>query len=269
MTSVHASPAARFRRAYAEQRAAEGRGAGGTAELLALPYLRSGPTAWQWRIRCRTFDRFLRTVVAPMTGDRHHALRVLDLGAGNGWLCYRLARLGHRPIAIDVRCDDVDGLGAGRAYDAVLPRPFQRIAASFDSLPLLSDCADLVVFNASLHYSPDLSATVSAARTCVRTGGRIAILDSPFYHREEDGAAMVREKRRGAARLFGERANDLAGLVFVEFLTPDRLAQAAPDLRWKRHRVLYPPHYELRQLRARLLRRRTPSRFDLWECTVP
>jgi hypothetical protein len=56
-------------------------------------------------------------------------------------------------------------------------------------------------------------------------------------------------------------------LPFIEFLTRERLARAAPRLDWTRHRVRYPLDYELRPLRAALLGRRPPSRFDLWVAT--
>src|SRR5262245_3084020 len=78
---------ARFRAAYAEHRAAEGRGAD-AAELLALPYPERGPWLRQWQVRARTWECLLRAVVAPLADERGRALQVLDLGAGNGWLCF-------------------------------------------------------------------------------------------------------------------------------------------------------------------------------------
>jgi hypothetical protein len=82
---------------------------------------------------------------------------------------------------------------------------------------------------------------------------------------------MVAEKRRHAAERFGDRADALVSLPFIEYLTRARLdeASAALGLRWTRHRVRYPLGYESRPLVALLRRRRAPSRFDLWECTVP
>ena len=54
---------ARFRAAYTRHRQREGRGQGGVEELLALPYLRSGRWAGQWRVRARTFERFVSAVL--------------------------------------------------------------------------------------------------------------------------------------------------------------------------------------------------------------
>ena len=262
---------ARFRAEYGAHRAAEGRGAGGTAELLALPYLATGPTAGQWRIRARTYDAFAARVLAPLARAARRPLRLLDLGAGNGWLCYRAVQLGHEATAVDVREDAVDGLGAAAGYDAHLPKPFGRVAASFDALPVASGSYDLAVFNAALHYALDLRATLAEAARAVRPGGRIVILDSPFYRRARDGDAMVAEKRRHVAARFGDRADALTALPFIEFLTAEGLADASAPLglRWRRHRVRYPLSYEARPLIAFFRRRRPPSRFDLWESSVP
>jgi SAM-dependent methyltransferase len=147
---------------------------------------------------------------------------------------------------------------------------FECCKTSFDSLPIADHEADIAVFNASLHYSTDLPWTLREAARVVRSGGRIAVLDSPFYRRRAHGEAMVAEMRATASVTFGERADVLLGLPFVEYLTPETLARASEGLglKWRRHRVRYPLWYELRPLRAAVARRRPPSRFDLWEGVV-
>ncbi len=249
---------ARFATDYAQHRAAEGRGYSGEA-LLCLPYLTSGPHAGQWAVRARTFDAFMMRVLRPLA---QRPLTVLDLGAGNGWLSYRVALEGHHAIALDIRDDGVDGLGAAGPFLDRAPG-IERITASFDAIPLEAASVDLAVFNAALHYATDLSTVLAEAMHVTRPSGRIAILDSPFYAREQDGLAMVAEKRAQAGDRFGARADTLLALPFIEFLTRERLV-AASDLRWKRIRVTYPLGYELRPLRAMLTGKRTPSRFDIW-----
>jgi SAM-dependent methyltransferase len=261
----------RFRVAYTSQRAAEGRGAGGTAELLALPYLRSGGLARGWSVRARTFERFVTAIVKPRArAVRPRPLRILDLGAGNGWLCYRLSLLGHDAIAVDLRDDGIDGLGAARGYARHLPRMFPRSVASFDALPFRPRQFDIVVFNASVHYAIRLEDPLAEAARCTAERGCIAILDSPFYGSDAAGRAMVREKHARAAEQFGERAEDLLGVDVIEYLTDDRLERASHGLRlrWRRHRVLYPLWYEARPFVAALRGRRRPSRFDIREATV-
>jgi SAM-dependent methyltransferase len=260
----------RFRTEYGAHRASEGR-AHSHAELLALPYLRSGPLARQWSVRARTFEAFLRRVVAPVArGIDDRPLRVLDLGAGNGWLCYRLARGGSDAVAIDIRDDSIDGLGAAAPLLGAEFPPFERIVASFDALPVGEAHFDIVVFNASLHYAVDLGSVLAEARRVALSGGRVAVLDSPFYKSETDGTAMVDDKRRSAFARFGERAEALMALPFIEFLTRERLETASRGLGlvWRRHRVSYPLWYEARPYVARLRGERRPSRFDLWESSV-
>jgi SAM-dependent methyltransferase len=260
------APSIQFRAEYARQRAAEGRGLGGEA-LRSLPYLRSGPLARQWKVRARSFEAFVRHVLQPRM--KQHGRRVLDLGAGNGWLCWRVAKMGFEVVAVDIRDDAVDGLGAARALLGGDPRLFACIAASFDRLPFHDRGFDITLFNASLHYASDLASVLREARRVTAQGGAIAILDSPFYASDEGGAAMVREKRARGAEQFGERAGVLLGEDFIEYLTREKLAAAAPGLRWRRHRVFYPLWYEMRPLVSWLKGKRPPSRFDLWVAAVP
>jgi SAM-dependent methyltransferase len=258
------SAEARFRTAYAEHRASEGRALDELA-LFELPYLRTGPVASEWAVKACSFDTFVARVLEPLAATMQRPLTVADLGAGNGWLSWRVAERGHSALAVDVRDDDVDGLGAARAFAERMPARVERCVASFDRLPLPDGCRDLVVFNASLHYATDLDITMHEARRILRDDGRLAIIDSPFYAQDEQGVAMVEEKRRAARARFGARAAELMALRFVEYLTRDRLEMASPGMRWTRHRVRYPLWYELRPLKARIGGRRSPSRFDVWE----
>ena len=261
---------ARFREAYAEHRAAEGRGYRG-ADLFALPYLTTGRFARQWAVRARSFDAFLNYVVVPAAVEARRPLDILDIGAGNGWLSRQLGRQGHRAVALDIRDDAVDGLGAAEPFLRENGSILQRVAGSFDALPLRDRSFDIAIFNASLHYATDLRIVLAEAAEVVRPGGALVVLDSPFYGREKDGVAMTREKHGASVARFGARADILLSVPFIEFLTEKRLADASTGLRleWRRRRVRYPVWYELRPLVARLRGRRQPSRFDLWVSKVP
>lgn len=268
MTTTAADAVADFRQAYAEHRAREGRGHSG-AELLSLPYLSSGPLARQWSVRARTFDSFVKHLVRPMARTLGRPLAIADLGAGNGWLSYRLALQGHDCTAIDIREDAVDGLGAAAEFlDRVF---FQRVAAPFDDVPCHDDAFDLAVFNASIHYATDLATALTEATRVVRPGGIIAILDSPFYATAESGAAMVAAKHAAAPARYGDNADALLALPFIEFLTVERLEAASRplNLAWRRRRVRYPLWYEWRPVYAALRRHRPPSRFDFWATETP
>jgi SAM-dependent methyltransferase len=259
-----------FAQDYAAHRQSEGRGFAGD-ELFALPYLRSGSLARQWAVRARSFDAFMCRLVRPMAKHLGRTLRLLDLGAGNGWLSYRVALDGHCATAVDIRDDRVDGLGAAEPFLQRTGGRMRTAVAAFDVIPDLDASFDIAVFNASLHYATDLAAVLQEAARVVRPGGRLVILDSPFYRREADGLAMVAEKAADAPRRFGDRAEALMALPFIEFLTRERLAEASAPigLKWRRTRVTYPLWYELRPLTAKLRGARAPSRFDLWVSARP
>lgn len=249
---------------YARHREHEGRALRGTA-LKSLPYLRSGPLARQWRVRARSFDAFVSYVVKPFEGSS--PLDILDLGAGNGWLSYRMTQRGHRAVALDIRNDSVDGLGA--AAELVAEARFDCVRAPFEALPFGSGRFDITVFNASLHYGCDLAEVLGEAIRVTRRGGVLAVMDSPFYRRRSDGEAMIADKRIQGRTNFGDAADVLLAPNFIEYLTRQSLVAAVPGLFWKRHRVLYPLWYELRPLLARLKCARAPSRFDLWTADIP
>lgn len=271
MTPAGTSARQRRDAAYAALRAREGRGAGGDAELFALPFLSQGPLAPQWRVRARTFLAFLSRVVVPLERERRRPLLAADLGAGNGWLAGRLAARGHRAVALDVRLDAVDGLAAGAPLAARHAPRLARVAGTFESAPLQGGVFDLVAFDASLHDASSLDAPLAEAARLAAPGARIAILDSPFYARETDGRAMVEERRRATRERLADLADDLLALPGVDFLTRERLARVARPLglSFRRRRVLYPLAYEWRPVAARLRRARPPSRFDLWVAVAP
>lgn len=261
---------ARFGAAYALHRAAEGR-ACSVDELLSLPYLRASSLARQWGVRARSFDAFMARLLRPLAARLGRPLAVLDLGAGNGWLSYRVAAEGHRAVALDIRDDRIDGLGAAEPLIARVPGRIEAVVASFESMPLQPACMDIAVFNASLHYAIELGTALGEAARVVRPGGLLVVIDSPFYRSGADGAAMVAEKHKLAAQRFGDRSNALLALPFIEYLTPERLRIASEPLglAWQRSRVRYPLWYEVRPLVAALNRKRRPSRFDLWWTARP
>ena len=184
----------RFLSEYEAVRAAEGRARAAEA-LRDLPWPRpDDPFAWEWYIRAASFDCLVERVLA---GDATAALRVLDLGAGQAWLSRRMALAGHRPVAVDLSGHPTLGLGAASLLQADLPEPFPALLADFDRLPLAAGQADLIVYNASFHYSPDYALSLTEALRVLAPGGRIVVMDSPVYRDPAAGAAM-RSGRRSA-----------------------------------------------------------------------
>ena len=82
---------------------------------LSLPYKDvAGKNSKQWKIRARSFDYLMKHVLRRSL--LHDGGRILDLGAGNGWMSYRLALANYRPFAVDLLTNDRDGIGACLLY---------------------------------------------------------------------------------------------------------------------------------------------------------
>lgn len=265
--SLSPETAQRFQKFIAEYesiRAAEARGSEDTNYYLALPFADlTGKLTEQWRIRALTYKALVRHNVEPLAARFHRPLRILDLGAGNGWLSYRLALLGHTPVAVDVVTNARDGLGAGMHYRSRLPRMFPRVQASLESLPFVDGSFDLAIFNASFHYAEDYVETLSEVFRCTRLAGAVVIADTPWYPNEADGLAMIAEKRARFSSLYGFASDSLDS---GEFLTSERLRtlSAVLDVKWTVFKPFYGIDWMLRPLRARLRGGRTPSQFHIF-----
>jgi SAM-dependent methyltransferase len=258
----------KFIREYEFVRNAEGRGSGQPGYYLNLPYQDvSGRNGSQWAIRAHTFEVMKRRIVAPLARTLNRPLRVLDLGAGNGWLSYRLSLHGHLPVAVDLLTNDRDGLGAAIHYSRAIDTLFPRVQAELDRLPFSSAAFDLAIFNASFHYSEDYESTFAEALRCTRPGGAIVIADTPWYPHEHSGESMVAEKHRRFADAYGFRSDSIPSL---EYLTSARL-RALRDrfgLNWQTIRPFYGIRWSLRGLQAKLAARRTPSKFRIYVARV-
>jgi SAM-dependent methyltransferase len=242
---------------YGRIRSAEGRGSAESAYYRALPFTDvTGRNCDQWRIRARTF-RYFADHILPRRQSK-----VLDLGAGNCWLSYRLAELGHQPAAVDIFSDPSDGLRAARHY----PISFPLVEADFDRIPFAPSSFDLVVFNASFHYSPDYARTLVEASRCLRPDGRVVILDSPVYKLSQHGEEMRAERQVFFEQQYGFRSEALRSL---EYLDEEMLDVLARDLRltWRIHRPRYGLGWMLRPWKAKFQGRRPPSRFWILEAT--
>jgi ubiquinone/menaquinone biosynthesis C-methylase UbiE len=258
---------ARFVRDYLNIRRDEGRGSDDPAYYWALPYRDlSGRLASQWKMRGRTW-RYVEGKIFPrLRTAAPQGLDVLDLGAGVGWLSYRVALHGHRPVAVDLLDDGRDGLGAARHYFSRLPRVFPLIQAEFDRLPFADAQFDLAIFNSSFHYSVSYRDTLQEVRRCLRWPGRVLILDSPLYKRSGDGELMREERHKQFERRFGFRSDSIPSIEYLDERMLRDLARDA-NLHWRIHRPWYGWRWRLRPLRAWLARRRAPSRFWILEGT--
>ena len=248
----------RFLEEYRQIRYAEGRGSDDPAYYRALPYRDlSERNPAMWAMRARTYRYFERHVLAPLErAAGNMALDIVDLGAGNCWMSYRLSQRRHRVSAVDIFTDPRDGLGAARHY----PMPIPAVAATFDRLPFPAASFDLVIFNSSLHYSTDYAVTLLEARRCLRPGGAVVVLDSPVYRRPEHGQRMVEERHADFQKRYGFRSDAIPSIEFLDEPALRRMARTL-SLRWQIRRPWYGWRWHLRPLQAWARRRRPPSRF--------
>ena len=253
-----------FIRQYESIRQQEGRGDSRAQYYLALPFRDlSGKFSWQWHIRSRTY-RYLVNNILPSIGP---SLDVLDLGAGNGWLSYRLSKLGHRPVAVDLLTNSTDGLGAASCYLPHLPFAFPRFRAEFDDLPFEDAQFDCAIFSASFHYAEDYERTLGEAMRCVRDGGAVVIADTEWYSDERTGQRIVAERDATSQKQFGYQPK---ALNHQEFLTDERLRglEHSLGISWETHRPYYGLRLSLRSVDAWLRRKREPGQFRIYVARI-
>ena len=240
---------------YVRIRTAEGQGSSDPDYLGKLPAVsRDDPHAGIWRIRRQSYDSLIRRIL-PGFGN---PLRILDLGAGVGWLSHRLAKLGHQPCAIDINLHGEDGLAATRHYDPDWP----RLQAEFDRIPIASGSADLAIFNGSVHYSTDYRLTLREALRVIRPTGAVVIIDTPIYRDGTSGQRMVAELQADFEKRVGTLGD---ALPCLRYLTWDDIASLGHELqlRWRVLRPWYGMKWALKPLIARLRGTREPAQFAL------
>ena len=100
-------------------------------------------------------------------------------------------------IAVDLLVNEQDGLGAWKQYE----NTFTPVQAEFNHLPVMDSFADVVIFNASFHYSEDYAQSLAEALRVLSPGGRVVIMDSPVYRRSASGEKMVLHQTTCKARI--------------------------------------------------------------------
>jgi SAM-dependent methyltransferase len=254
---------ARFIEDYERIRFQEGRGSQDENFYLGLPYKdTSGRNAEQWNMRARTYKCLIQGILKSIAPGG----RILDLGAGNGWMSYRLALAGFRSVAVDLLTNEQDGLAAAAHYHRHLPEPFPRIQAEMARLPFQNAQFDAIVFNASFHYSENYETSLREALRCLRVGGAVFISDTPWYSGEESGRRMISERHVAFLHRFGTASDSIPSL---EFLTDERLRtlQERLSIQWSVHQPKYGLKWALRPFLARIRGRREPSRFRIYTAT--
>jgi len=249
----------RFILDYEAVRRSEGRGSTSANYYRMLPFKDlSGHYAADWAIRARSFNILVKNVLTRLQDPLERPLKILDLGAGNGWLSNRLASQGDRVLAVDLLVNEQDGLGAWKFYE----HSFIPVQAEFNHLPVMDHFADAVIFNASFHYSENYATTLKEAVRVLAPRGVIVIMDSPLYHRGASGEKMVEERKAQFRGKYGFASDNLQSENYLTYSRLDDLAQEL-DLTWKTITPFYGLRWMLRPLVAKVTGRREPAKFHL------
>jgi SAM-dependent methyltransferase len=224
MRAERVAAKAPFLDAYRRIRRVEGWG-GAVDYYRGLPFESEGRHRAVWKIRARSYRKALRAIARRFPEVKQAdewdklALRILEIGAGNGWFSWRMAQAGHYVLATDISLDEEDGLGAVSRYaqpGAALGDRLIRARAEMEELPLEDSQFDLVVVNGSLHYACDLPRAVSEGRRVLRPGGLLLVLDSPVYDEPESGRQMVRRRQEHHRELGISDSASTAGFLVEE-----------------------------------------------------
>ncbi len=243
---------------------AQGFSSTGAEYYLALPYRDlSDHNSQQWSLRARTFRYIKRHILPRAIPSADGRLKILDLGAGTGWLSYRLALEGHSPIAVDLLTNNRNGLGAAAHYRKHLTTLFPRFQTDFDTLPFVDDEFDLVIYNASFHYSENYERTLAEALRCTRANGTVLIADTPWYS-DESVAQQILAERREAYATHSVLPTDT--LNSLGYLTDKRLQrmEASFGIHWQIDTPSHGVQRLMRQVITRLQGDQYPAQLRIY-----
>jgi SAM-dependent methyltransferase len=113
-----------------------------------------------------------------------------DLGAGTGWLAFRLAQAGYRVLAVEASLDADFGLQAAEVYRTRLPAGLLSVQGDLEHPPLMDRRTSLAILNASLHYAGDLGKTLRRTAAALQPEGCLVVLDTPISRRPHPGTGM-------------------------------------------------------------------------------
>jgi len=164
-----------------------------------------------WRVRSASFRALQKLLI--FQSDRVTQAKILDLGAGNGWLSKRLAGAGHQMTAVDLLDNDWDGLGAHKHFK----NAFVPVQAEFGKLPFVVAQFDAIIFNASIHYSEDYIGLISGLLPLLSPGGNIFIIDTPVYESRGSGEKMVQEREAFFEQKYGFASASLESKNFLTY----------------------------------------------------
>lgn len=112
--------------------------------------------------------REVRRLLALRSGER-----VVDIGAGPGFLAAEMVTEGARVVAVDPSAS-MRELARARGVE------FEVVDGSAEALPLPDAAVDAAVATQVLEYVPDVAGALAEIRRVLRPGGRVLLLDTDW-----------------------------------------------------------------------------------------
>jgi len=172
-----------------------------------------------WRRRQQAYQRLI-ALLRRRTSTGGASLNVLELGAGNGWLSWRLHGLGHHMVATDICLSPDHGLGMAQRVastsETAGDRPaFVCVQATMERLPFVDRQFDVVLAAASLHYARSVTRAVREAARVLAPGGALILVDTPLYEKAAAGQIVVARRLAEQRTRFGTEGAGTAGHYFL------------------------------------------------------
>ena len=159
-------------------------------EVRQIPDLpnSSAEQAKIWKLRKKSAADFLN-----YCNEKKRPLKFLEIGCGNGWFSHKIAEnnSGFSVVGTDINFHELKQ--AARVFQK---NNLHFLLADIFNSPFPENEFDIIVFNGSIQYFPELKMIIEKAKTLLNTNGEIHILDSPFYLNESEALA-AKERTAG------------------------------------------------------------------------
>lgn len=181
---------------------------------------RSHPHYTEWRIREDSCNKLIRYL-----SNKKEKLKILEVGCGNGWLCYRLSKIpGSHVMGIDINKTELSQ--AKRVFMGIKNLEFFNNRITDERIR--EEKFDVIIFAASIQYFPSLDKALLPALHLLNAGAEIHILDSHFYKSSE----LELAKKRSADYYRSIQFSEMTEYYFHHCIT---------ELESFKYKILYNP----------------------------
>lgn len=145
-------------------------------EIISLPYPENDVHRIEWKMRAKSFERVRSYLI-----KKNEQIRIMDLGAGNGWFALQMANsVKHKFTCVDVNFTELRQAAHINSHKNI---DFYFCDIFKNNLPEMN--FDIIILNSVIQYFPDLRALIKRLKEFLNYTGEIHLIDSPIYSRNE------------------------------------------------------------------------------------